>query len=190
MRFAAHATIAFSRRYRVAPASCSQSVPINLCATWRPRSWAQPGNRTIEKRSKRRSKINNLREKWTWEQLGNRTRRTRGKTRIRADQKARRDNNLVIADPVCKTSTPGSNPGGASTYLANSTISHLASRRSSYSPHLLAIPASLVAVTVPTSHCVPKEFCPAWHTSSADLEPLMFARADTCAELRYVSRAR
>jgi hypothetical protein len=36
------------------------------------------------------------------------------KTRIRADQKARRDNNLVIADPVCKTSTPGSNPGGAS----------------------------------------------------------------------------
>jgi len=77
-------------------------------------TWAQARNRTIEKRSKRRSKINNLRGKWTWEQLGNRTRRKRGKTRIRADQKARRDNNLVIASPDCKTSTPGSNPGGAS----------------------------------------------------------------------------
>jgi hypothetical protein len=65
---------------------------------------------------KAESKINNLREKWTWEQLGNRTRRKRGKTTIRADQKARRDNNLVIADPVCKTSTPGSNPGGASNF--------------------------------------------------------------------------
>jgi hypothetical protein len=53
----------------------------------------------------------------TWEQLGNRTRRKRGKTRIRADQKARRDNHLVIADPVCKTSIPGSNPGGASKFF-------------------------------------------------------------------------
>jgi hypothetical protein len=76
--------------------------------------------RTWCKRSKRRSKINNLREKWTWEQRGNRTRRKRGKTRIRADQKARRDNNLVIASPDCKTSTPGSNPGGASTFLQQS----------------------------------------------------------------------
>jgi len=52
----------------------------------------------------------------TWEQLGNRTRRKRGKTRIRADQKARRDNKLVIADPVCKTSISGSNPDGASIF--------------------------------------------------------------------------
>ena len=33
---------------------------------------------------------------------------------IRADQKAKRVNNLAFANPDCKTSTPGSNPGGAS----------------------------------------------------------------------------
>ena len=41
-----------------------------------------------------------------WEQSGNRTRRKRGKTRTRADQKARRDNNLVIADPAGKPPPP------------------------------------------------------------------------------------
>jgi hypothetical protein len=49
----------------------------------------------------------------TWEQNAPK----RGKTRIRADQKAKRANNLAIAGPVCKTSIPGSNPGGASTFF-------------------------------------------------------------------------
>ena len=36
---------------------------------------------------------------------------------IRVDQKAKRVNNLAFLDPVCKTSTPGSNPGGASNQI-------------------------------------------------------------------------
>jgi hypothetical protein len=54
----------------------------------------------------------------TWEQLGNNARRTRGNTRIRADQKARRDNHLGIADPVCKTCIPAS----ASREIADCTV--------------------------------------------------------------------
>ena len=40
---------------------------------------------------------------------------------IRADQKAKRVNNLAFFSPAGKTSTPGSNPGGASISLANSS---------------------------------------------------------------------
>jgi hypothetical protein len=70
----------------------------------------------IEKRSKRGSKINNLREKWTWNNLGTEPAENRVKREIRADQKLRRVNQLTFLGPACKTSTPGSNPGGASTF--------------------------------------------------------------------------
>jgi len=60
----------------------------------------------IEKRSKTRIEDQQLTGKTDLGTTWDRTRRKRGKTRIRADQKARRDNNLVIAGPDCKTSTP------------------------------------------------------------------------------------
>jgi len=49
------------------------------------------------KRSKPRSKINNLRAKWTWEQLGNRTRRTRGKTRDQGRPEGKASQQLSVS---------------------------------------------------------------------------------------------
>ena len=117
-RSAAHATIVFPRRFRIASASCSQSVPINLGAISRARTWAQLRNRTGTERSKNDQNADRRSTTYGKSGLGNNLgtepAEHRVKPQIRADQKSRRDNKLASLDPVCKTSTPGSNPGGAS----------------------------------------------------------------------------
>src|SRR6266567_3116621 len=43
---------------------------------------------------------------------------------IRADQKAKRVNNLTFFGPACKTSISGSNPDGASNFFRSQNCSH------------------------------------------------------------------
>ena len=52
--------------------------------------------------------------------LGTLTPKHRGKEGSRANQKTRRGNKIATYGPVCKTSIPGSNPGGASTLRSSS----------------------------------------------------------------------
>ena len=162
-RSAAHATIIFLSRFLTATASCSQSVPINLGAISRSRSWAQPRNKLGTERSKndqiadRRSTTYG--KSGLGNNLGTEPAENGVKRQIRADQKSRRDNKLAILDPVCKTSTPGSNPGGASTHkllqtsnlafaafsqeaLADPLCSHRSTRRSRRPPPQFAMTRS------------------------------------------------
>jgi hypothetical protein len=52
----------------------------------------------------------------TWEQSGNKTARTPGKTEDQGRPVSKTSQQVSDFGPVCKTSTPGSNPGGASNF--------------------------------------------------------------------------
>src|SRR5712692_6048414 len=68
----AHASTSFSKQSSNCSQICFQSVPINLRTISRSKTWAQPGKRTIEKRSKIRIEDQQLTGKvdleTTWEQ--------------------------------------------------------------------------------------------------------------------------
>src|SRR5262249_17858656 len=55
----------------------------------------------------------------TWEQLGNNCARTSAKTREQGRPATKTSQQDRQSGPVCKTSTPGSNPGGASNHKLN-----------------------------------------------------------------------
>ena len=59
-----------------------------------------------------------MKHKQTWEQLGNNCAQTPGKTGEQGRPKSRTNQQHRRPGPVCKTSIPGSNPGGASTLRA------------------------------------------------------------------------
>ena len=94
-----------------------QSVPINLRSISRSRSWAQPRNRTIENDQNPDRRSTTYGRNGLGNNLGTERAEHGVKRGIRADQKAKRVNNLAFSDPDCKTSTPGSNPGGASNFI-------------------------------------------------------------------------
>jgi hypothetical protein len=56
----------------------------------------------------------------SWEQLGNNNAQTPGKTRVQGRPESRTNQQDRRPGPVCKTSIPGSNPGGASKILQKS----------------------------------------------------------------------